>query len=207
MLSFDLDVTKIIKSVEDDAAGAIAGMCLPAWNALLLNDIRFQSSSVCTNITPHLLATLTRIFKGTTRNSFKGLRSRLICCKRWHCLIMTTGKVVTRLEYQAYSKLAVKTMADIVQNAQAAVSRSAHDLASQSVPSLIRCAVHHRLGTVPVGEPSIGTHFSLQVHYLLTYRCHSHCSLITSPKGIFCCMRTDSGGREAPRTDMEERIL
>lgn len=79
VLSFDLDVTKIIKSVEDDAAGAIAGMCLPAWNALLLNDIRFQSSSVCTNITPHLLATLTRIFKGTTRNSFKGLRSRLIC--------------------------------------------------------------------------------------------------------------------------------
>lgn len=64
------------------------------------------------------------------------------------------GKVVTRLEYQAYSKLAIKTMADTIQLAQSAASRSAHDLVRQPTPSL-RCAVHHRLGTVPVGEPSI----------------------------------------------------
>jgi len=49
---------------------------------------------------------------------------------------------VTRLEYQAYSKLAIKTMSDII--------RSAH-----SSCSLIRCVVYHRLGPVPVGEPSI----------------------------------------------------
>ncbi|KAF8898796.1 Molybdopterin biosynthesis MoaE [Infundibulicybe gibba] len=64
------------------------------------------------------------------------------------------GKVVTRLEYQAYSKLAIRTMAEIVGKA-ALLTRSEHHPASQPVPTLIRCAVHHRLGTVPVGEPSI----------------------------------------------------
>ncbi|KIJ68503.1 hypothetical protein HYDPIDRAFT_106701 [Hydnomerulius pinastri MD-312] len=78
----------------------------------------------------------TAVFIGTTRNSFK-------------------GKVVTRLEYQAYSKLAIKTMAEIIRNAHSSVTRSAHHSAHHSVSSLISCAVHHRLGTVPVGEPSI----------------------------------------------------
>ncbi|KAF9457446.1 molybdenum cofactor synthesis 2 [Collybia nuda] len=76
------------------------------------------------------------IFIGTTRNSFK-------------------GKTVTRLEYQAYSKLAIKTMANIVQAAATSISRSDHHPDNQKVRSLIRCAVYHRLGTVPVGEPSI----------------------------------------------------
>ncbi|KAF5374787.1 hypothetical protein D9758_000325 [Tetrapyrgos nigripes] len=62
-------------------------------------------------------------FIGTTRNSFQ-------------------GKVVTRLEYQAYSKLAVKTMMDIVQRAIESHSPA-------------KCAVWHRIGVVPVGEPSI----------------------------------------------------
>lgn len=57
---------------------------------------------------------------------------------------------MTRLEYQAYSKLAIKTLANIAENAMA---RST-DI--NKVPSLIRCAIHHRLGTVAVGEPSIG---------------------------------------------------
>jgi molybdopterin synthase catalytic subunit len=52
------------------------------------------------------------------------------------------GKVVTRLEYEAYSKLAIKTMAEIIRTAHRTVS-------------LMRCAVHHRLGIVPVGETSI----------------------------------------------------
>lgn len=65
-------------------------------------------------------------FIGTTRNSFR-------------------GKVVTRLEYQAYSKLAIRSMVEIVRNVTT----------SDSAPSLISCAVHHRLGTVPVGEASI----------------------------------------------------
>ncbi len=69
----------------------------------------------------------------------------------------STGKVVTRLDYQAYSKLAIKTMADIIRNAHSVYTRSEHHLMQTGPPpqSLIRSAVHHRLGTVPVGEPSI----------------------------------------------------
>lgn len=62
---------------------------------------------------------------------------------------------MTRLEYQAYSKLAMKTMTDIIRTAHQSVTRSAHHPAPAAVPSIISCAVHHRLGTVPVGEPSI----------------------------------------------------
>ncbi|KAF8140304.1 molybdenum cofactor synthesis 2 [Boletus edulis] len=78
----------------------------------------------------------TAIFIGTTRNSFK-------------------GKVVTRLEYQAYSKLAIKTMVQILEDARKAVSQSTHQPLAHTVPAHILCTIHHRLGTVPVGEPSI----------------------------------------------------
>ncbi|KAF8971359.1 molybdenum cofactor synthesis 2 [Flammula alnicola] len=81
----------------------------------------------------------TAIFIGTTRNSFK-------------------GKTVTRLEYQAYSSLAIKTMSTIAQNAINSASRPQQQLPhpeSSTVPPIIKCAVHHRLGTVPIGEPSI----------------------------------------------------
>lgn len=75
---------------------------------------------------------------------------------------MTTGKTVTRLEYQAYTKLALKTMAEIIRDASHSVTRSEHQPPSQHdsarVTALIRCNVHHRIGTVPVGEPSIGGH-------------------------------------------------
>lgn len=64
---------------------------------------------------------------------------------------------MTRLEYQAYSKLAIKTMANIMQAAAASISRSDHHPDNLKVRSLVRCAIYHRLGTVPVGEPSIGT--------------------------------------------------
>ncbi|KAG2044901.1 Molybdopterin biosynthesis MoaE [Suillus americanus] len=69
--------------------------------------------------------------------------------------LLRTGKVVTRLEYQAYSKLAIKTMTDIIRTAHQSVARSTHHPAPAAVPSIISCAVHHRLGAVPVGEPSI----------------------------------------------------
>jgi len=78
----------------------------------------------------------TAVFIGTTRNSFK-------------------GKAVTHLEYQAYSKLAIKTMANIIHSAHGLTTHSDHCPASQMIPSLIRCVVYHRLGTVQVGEPSI----------------------------------------------------
>ncbi|KAL5495380.1 hypothetical protein ACEPAI_843 [Sanghuangporus weigelae] len=74
----------------------------------------------------------TAVFIGTTRNSFK-------------------GKNVTRLEYQAYSKLAIKTMAGILHSARSSVSSSQ----PEHNPSILRCALYHRLGTVPVGQPSI----------------------------------------------------
>ncbi|KAF5337316.1 hypothetical protein D9611_003165 [Ephemerocybe angulata] len=77
-------------------------------------------------------------FIGTTRNSFK-------------------GKVVTRLEYQAYSKLAIKTMASIVERVSQSISRSEHTPEVQRTDnsSLLRCSLYHRLGIVPVGEASI----------------------------------------------------
>jgi molybdopterin synthase catalytic subunit len=64
---------------------------------------------------------------------------------------------VTRLEYQAYSKLAMKTMSEIIQEASKQIDRTNHQVTGrETVSSLIKCAIHHRLGTVPVGEPSIG---------------------------------------------------
>lgn len=117
-----LDTNKIIASVGDDAAGAVA------------------------------------VFIGTTRNSFKGVSPPLL---QIHFSKLIThschdpGKVVTKLEYQAYSKLAIKTISDILTTTRASVSRSSHDPSPDAVSSLIRCTVHHRLGTVPVGEPSI----------------------------------------------------
>jgi len=78
----------------------------------------------------------TALFIGTTRNSYQ-------------------GKVVTRLEYQAYSKLAIKTMTNIIRTAHQSATRSTHYSTPAAVPCIISCAVHHRLGTVPVGEPSI----------------------------------------------------
>lgn len=70
-------------------------------------------------------------------------------------LTFSLGRVVTRLDYQAYSKLAIKTMSNIIRETHAKYSRSTHQVSDQPVQSIIRCAVHHRLGTVPVGEPSI----------------------------------------------------
>ncbi|KAJ4486070.1 Molybdopterin biosynthesis MoaE [Lentinula aciculospora] len=62
-------------------------------------------------------------FIGTTRNSFQ-------------------GKVVTKLEYQAYTKLALKTIGNIIIDARS------HNPDFQAV-------VQHRIGVVGVGEPSI----------------------------------------------------
>ncbi|KAJ7071078.1 Molybdopterin biosynthesis MoaE [Mycena amicta] len=54
------------------------------------------------------------------------------------------GKIVARLQYQAYSKLAIKTMANIMEDVDQSVSTTTG-----------RYAIYHRLGVVPVGEPSI----------------------------------------------------
>ena len=45
-------------------------------------------------------------------------------------------------------------MANIMREARQQTSRSEHHPEGY-VSSILKCAVHHRLGTVPVGEPSI----------------------------------------------------
>lgn len=82
------------------------------------------------------------------------------------------GKRVTRLEYQAYSKMAIQAMTNTLRDARKLGESSAgltdptpHALASPNTTlsadthirsnSLIKCAVHHRLGVVPVRQPSI----------------------------------------------------
>lgn len=62
-----------------------------------------------------------------------------------------------KLEYQAYSKLAIKTMANIVRAAATSAHQNDHRPAAEPhyVSALVKCAVVHRLGIVPVGEPSI----------------------------------------------------
>ncbi|KAI0932114.1 hypothetical protein AcW1_000674 [Taiwanofungus camphoratus] len=104
------------------------GICVLTHNALSVDEI---ITSVGDD-----RAGATTVFIGTTRNSFK-------------------GKVVTRLDYQAYSKMAIKTMANVLRTAHAEHTRSDHEPERGRMTPLIRCAVYHRLGTVPVGEPSI----------------------------------------------------
>ncbi|CUA76165.1 hypothetical protein RSOLAG22IIIB_06122 [Rhizoctonia solani] len=82
------------------------------------------------------------LFVGTTRDNFN-------------------GKQVTRLEYEAYSKLAIKSMTGIAADARK-LKVPPHDFGpTSSTPAptdatlLTRIAIHHRLGEVPVGEASI----------------------------------------------------
>ncbi|KAJ9122210.1 hypothetical protein QFC24_004440 [Naganishia onofrii] len=81
------------------------------------------------------------LFIGTTRDSFQ-------------------GKKVTKLTYEAYTSLCMKTFAKIVASARKlpALSTTHHAVATTTPANeqrLTRLAVHHRLGEVPVGEASI----------------------------------------------------
>ncbi|TFK97424.1 molybdenum cofactor synthesis 2, partial [Pterulicium gracile] len=88
------------------------------------------------------------LFIGTTRNSFQ-------------------GKKVRRLEYEAYSKLAMRTMIEVLEDARTMTDDLMHRTPShapasfsqlrpsKTPSSLIKLALHHRLGSVPVGQPSI----------------------------------------------------
>lgn len=72
-------------------------------------------------------------------------------------LAVLSGKQVTRLEYQAYTPLAMKTLVKILNQSHAlpwsSISSDA-DLAP-SETRLLKSIVIHRLGSVPVGETSI----------------------------------------------------
>lgn len=95
-------------------------------------------------------------------------------------IVHGSGKIVVKLEYEAYTKLAMKTMEKIIEETHRMTwpdptpshlpahpppsdpSPSSASVSSESPlqphpppSSIIRIAIHHRLGTVPVGEPSI----------------------------------------------------
>ena len=77
------------------------------------------------------------------------------------------GRRVTRLEYEAYLPLAEKTIVGILNEARSCQglesvrpqgvreSETTAQAPGASNTALIRCAVQHRLGEVPVGEISI----------------------------------------------------
>ncbi len=112
----------------------------------------------------------TCVFVGTTRDSFKGTRGQdhasqmeLIADTATHT--RSAGKTVTRLEYEAYSTLALRTMRSIVQRArkgqleppvqERAANASDAGAEQKYGTTLTRIFLAHRLGTVPVGESSI----------------------------------------------------
>ncbi|PWZ00458.1 Molybdopterin biosynthesis MoaE [Testicularia cyperi] len=84
------------------------------------------------------------LFSGTTRDSFK-------------------GRQVTKLEYEAYTTLALKTLQRLVEKAHTSApfpsslppSINADPAAINSEDRITRCYVAHRLGEVGVGECSI----------------------------------------------------
>ncbi|KAJ9095757.1 hypothetical protein QFC19_007470 [Naganishia cerealis] len=89
------------------------------------------------------------VFIGTTRDSFQAPPCTNI-----------VGKTVTKLTYEAYTPLCMKTFGKIVSSARdlPASSTTHHAVATTNPVNeqrLTRLAVHHRLGEVPVGEASI----------------------------------------------------
>src|SRR5258708_9189797 len=73
--------------------------------------------------------------------------------------------MVTRLEYQAYSSLAIKTLVSIADSActtpnldiqtSSTQSNATSIIPQEALGRQIKCAIVHRLGYVPVGESSI----------------------------------------------------
>lgn len=61
-------------------------------------------------------------------------------------------------------------MARIIEDVSSSISRNEHQADAQpQATSLVRCAVSHRIGTVPVGEPSIGKSPSIQLLSLIAF--------------------------------------
>ena len=84
------------------------------------------------------------LFSGTTRDSFR-------------------GKQVTKLEYESYTSLALKTLEHLLTQAHtsAPFANNPIPISSNAEPGsvtddrIMRCYIAHRLGTVKVGECSI----------------------------------------------------
>lgn len=87
----------------------------------------------------------TVLFSGTTRDSFK-------------------GKAVTKLEYESYTPLALKTLSSLLESAHTSapfadnpipISSNANPSEQAKEDRVERCYIAHRLGEVAVGECSI----------------------------------------------------
>lgn len=87
----------------------------------------------------------TVLFSGTTRDSFK-------------------GKAVTKLEYESYTPLALKTLSGLLEAAHSSapfaenptpISANADPAEQEKEDRVERCYIAHRLGEVGVGECSI----------------------------------------------------
>jgi len=130
-----MNVTSDSESLLNPPASVAAKLEIPEGSFVLTYD-KLNLEAIIQSVQDTVTGA-TAVFIGTTRNSFQ-------------------GRIVTRLEYQAYSRMAVKTMNAIFLSVHAHATRSDHDLSSEPpVSPLLRCVVHHRLGVVPVGEASI----------------------------------------------------
>jgi len=130
-----MTVTSDSESSLKPSASVAAKLEIPEGTFVLTYD-KLDSEAIIQSVQDDAAGAIA-VFIGTTRNSFQ-------------------GQVVTRLEYQAYSKMAVKTMEDIFLSAHANAARSEHAVPSgPPVSPLLHCVVHHRFGVVPVGEASI----------------------------------------------------
>jgi molybdopterin synthase catalytic subunit len=76
----------------------------------------------------------------------------------------TSDKIVTRLEYQAYTPLAMKTMSRILTEAHSLHAPQSNSTSTTALQpslsrtpqkSLLKSVVVHRLGSVPVGQTSV----------------------------------------------------
>lgn len=130
-------------------------------------------------------------YAGTTRNSFQGKVVTKLEYQGKSCEIQTDHTSITSI---AYTKLALNTFSKIVSEAQSEILRSEHHAPSQEKP-LLRVALHHRIGTVKIGEPSISKSIrELPTQILINE--NSNRSILSSSQGGVPCLRIYPRGGE-----------
>lgn len=102
----------------------------------------------------------TTMFIGTTRDTFKGEDVFGDVLDHPAHLVYFSDKIVSNLEYEAYSSLAMKRMQEIVAKARRGDLTPPVDERNQSQgesygATVTRIFIAHRLGVVPVAENSI----------------------------------------------------
>jgi len=130
-----MNVTSGPKPALKPPSGVAAKLEIPEGTFVLTYD-KLDPEAIIGSVRDKMAGAIA-VFIGTARDSFQ-------------------GQGVMRLEYQAFSKMAVKMMGDIFQSAHANATRSEHAVASGPPASpLLHCMVYHRLGVVPVGESMV----------------------------------------------------